>query len=99
MMLFNKITIRIHSNGIDVNSFELLKKHVSGSPAPTPDRALGSGPGAPAPIALLALGGVGWDQVWVVSGGIEVWASYAGSYYTDCIISLDAGALPGPTKN
>ena len=28
MMLFNDITVRIHSNGIDVNSFELLKKHV-----------------------------------------------------------------------
>ena len=28
MMLFNDITVRIHSNGIDVNSFELLKKRV-----------------------------------------------------------------------
>ena len=27
-MLFNDITEKIHSNGIDVNSFELLKKHV-----------------------------------------------------------------------
>ena len=26
-MLFNDITEKIHSNGIDVNSFELLKKH------------------------------------------------------------------------
>ena len=28
LMLFNDITEKIHSNGIDVNSFELLKKHV-----------------------------------------------------------------------